>query len=115
MAQFEAHVRERDGLAVIDLSGEINVAAEAGLDRAYAGSGAGPILLNFTDVEYMNSTGIALIVGVLARARRERRQVLAFGLSDHYREIFQITRLSDFMPMFESEGSALAGMSAPTS
>ena len=57
----------------------------------------------------INSTGIALIVGVLAEARNDKRKVIACGLSGHYREIFQVTRLSDFMPIFADEQEALAG------
>ena len=50
--------------------------------------------------DYINSTGIALIVSVLAQARAQRRKVVASGLSEHYREIFDITRLSDFIELF---------------
>jgi anti-anti-sigma factor len=67
------------------------------------------VILNFTDVDYINSTGIAVIVGLLARARSDGRPLKAFGLSDHYREIFQITRLADFMPIFDDQPAALAG------
>jgi anti-sigma B factor antagonist len=66
------------------------------------------ILLNFSDVDYINSTGIALIVGLLARARKSKRKLLACGLSQHYVEIFQITRLVDFMNVFADEASALS-------
>ena len=55
------------------------------------------MVLDFTEVEYINSTGIAVIVGVLAKARAGGQEVSALGLSDHYREVFRITRLSDFM------------------
>ena len=65
------------------------------------------MLLNFEAVEYINSTGIALIVGLLARGRAEARNIVAFGLDDHYREIFTITRLSDFMTLFPDEDSAV--------
>ena len=57
------------------------------------------LLLNFGDVDYINSTGIALIVGVLAQARKAHIALVTFGLSPHYQEIFRITRLSDFMGM----------------
>ena len=103
---FEAHARRRDGLAVVDLTGDIDRSAEAAMDAAYVEATAGvdaPVLLNFTDVDYINSTGIAVIVGLLARARKEHRQVIACGLSDHYKEIFSITRLSDFMAVMDSE------------
>jgi anti-anti-sigma factor len=106
-----ASVHERDGTAVIELSGEIDRSAEAAVEAAYAeaaGHGPGPMLLDFSATDYINSTGIALIVGVLAKARAEGREVKACGLSDHYREIFEITRLADFMTIFPDEASALA-------
>jgi anti-anti-sigma factor len=106
-----ASVHERDGTAVIELSGEIDRSAEAAVESAYAeaaGLGSGPMLLDFSATDYINSTGIALIVGVLAKARAEGRALKACGLSDHYREIFEITRLADFMTIFPDEASALA-------
>jgi anti-anti-sigma factor len=107
---FEAQVRTQPGAATIDLHGEINAFAEADLNAAYTeAENLSPtrIILNFSDVSYINSTGIALIVGILARARKSRRQMVVFGLSDHYVEIFQITRLADFMTIYPDEASAL--------
>lgn len=99
-AAFSAETSMDGGTAVIDLRGEINSQAAAAFDAAYsevARFGAQSILLNFAEVDYINSTGIALIVGLLARARAAHLPIAAAGLSDHYREIFTITRLSDFM------------------
>ena len=100
---LEATVREgaagETGLE-IELRGEIDAGAEATLQKAYTQASVRDprrILLDFAEVEYINSTGIALIVGLLARARKERREIVARGLSAHYREIFEITRLADFM------------------
>ena len=107
---FEASVRHQPDARVIDLHGEINATAEAALNAAYTQAESfNPlaIALNFGDVSYINSTGIALIVGLLARARKARRQLIVFGLSPHYQEIFQITRLADFMSIFQEEASAL--------
>ncbi len=67
---FAARLRQMPGLAVIDLSGEINAFADQELDVVYTeaeGTGSKAILLNFGNVTYINSTGIALIVGLLAR------------------------------------------------
>lgn len=108
---FDVNVRQQPRAAIIDLHGEINAGAEARLNTAYEQADRGDpevILLNFGHVVYMNSTGIALIVGLLARARKTKRQIIACGLSDHYREIFEITRLSDFMHVFNDETSALS-------
>ena len=115
--EFEATVRTESGVAVIDLRGELNADAEEALNAAYAearGNDPPSVLLNFRDVEYINSTGIALIVGILAQARKAHHSISASGLSDHYREIFQITRLVDFMNIFPDEKTALAEKPAPT-
>lgn len=112
---FEARTRYQTDpqpvAAIIDLRGEINAGAEGRLNAAYTEAEAHnppTIVLNFDDVSYINSTGIALIVGLLARARKAKRRLLVFGLSPHYQEIFQITRLADFMTVFQDEASALA-------
>lgn len=109
---FAASVRHQPDAGIIDLRGEINAAAEASLSAAYTeAEGRNPptIVLNFGAVSYINSTGIALIVGLLARARKAKRRLLVFGLSPHYQEIFQITRLADFMTVYQDESSALSG------
>jgi anti-sigma B factor antagonist len=103
-------VRLEPDVAVLDLMGEINGFAEEALNTAYAEADAKDtktILLNFEGVDYINSTGIALIVGLLAKARVSKRRLVAYGLSDHYVEIFEITRLSDFMSVFPDEQSAV--------
>lgn len=113
--QFEATVRGRAELAIIDLHGEMDGFAEEALNAAFAEATAnGPpaVLLNFSDVDYINSTGIALVVGLLAQARKDRRRLLTCGLSEHYQEIFRITRLADFMRMVPDESAALSEIQA---
>src|SRR5215212_11835762 len=108
---LEATVRQEPGVAVIDLTGEINGFVEEALGVAYTEAEAKDpeaILLNFEGVDYINSTGIALIVSLLARARASKRRLLVYCLSDHYVEIFNITRLSDFLSVFPDEESALS-------
>ena len=109
MRELEVSVRDRDGVAIIDLAGDISSSAEAALDVAYreAAHGRTAVVLNFARTDYINSTGIALIVGLLARARTTGIGVRAFGLSEHYRSIFEITRLADFMTITEDEDGAV--------
>ena len=85
----------------VRLTGTIDRGAEEQLDAAYAQAAGGELTLDFTGVDYVNSTGIALIVGLLARARADGVRVRARGLTDHYREIFEITRLADFMEIVD--------------
>jgi anti-anti-sigma factor len=109
---FEAQVRHHQPrVAVVELHGEINAFAEQALTAAYAQAeveSPDTILLSFSDVDYINSTGIALIVSLLGKARTAHRRLLACGLSQHYVEIFNITRLADFMSVFPDEPTALA-------
>jgi anti-anti-sigma factor len=107
----EATVHAVADAAVIELTGEVDGGAAGVLTAAYeqavAEGSAHTVVLDFARVGYINSTGIALIVSVLAQARAQRRKVVASGLSEHYREIFDITRLSDFIEVFGDLDAAL--------
>ncbi len=103
-AELEARVRDEGGTAVIELTGDIDREAEAALDAAYSQvEQAESVVLDFAGVSYINSTGIAVIVGLLARARANRQTLGARGLTEHYRQIFEITRLADFMTILDEE------------
>jgi anti-anti-sigma factor len=102
-------VRQRDGVAVIDVMGDVDARAAASLEAAWTEALAdhpSAVALNFTHTGYINSTGIALIVGLLAAARAQRMPIRAFGLTPHYLEIFEITRLSDFLAISPDEDAA---------
>ena len=64
--------------------------------------------MNFSDLEYMNSSGIGLLVTLLIRVNRQKQRLLAYGLSDHYRQIFDLTRLDEAIGIFNGESDALA-------
>lgn len=100
---FSTQVTSSHRGTVIRLHGTVNRDAQDGLEAAYveASQTEGEIVLDFDRVEYINSTGIAVIVSVLARARAEGREIGAVGLTSHYLEVFRITRLSDFMHIYE--------------
>ena len=105
-------IRRRDGVAVIDLVGDVNRGAEEAMDAAWQQAVAeqpSAVVLNFEGAGYINSTGIAVIVGMLARARAAGIEMRAYGLTPHYREIFEITRLADFLAINPDEDSAVRG------
>jgi anti-sigma B factor antagonist len=97
--------------SIIDIEGEVSAFAEKVLMDAYAEVSTPTtrtIILNFTKLEYMNSSGIGLIVTLLIRVNRQKQRLLAYGLSEHYRHIFEITRLNDAIKIYSSEEEALA-------
>jgi anti-anti-sigma factor len=105
---FNAEVTEVPEEVRVRLHGDLNARADAPMADAYtevAATGSHRISLDFGEVGYINSTGIALVVRLLADARRDGRSVKAIGLTPHYREIFRITRLSDFMDIVEGDAA----------
>ena len=112
---LEAKVSGDAERARIALRGRIDREGDTALADASsraAALGAPVVELDFSAVDYINSTGIALIVRLLAEARRDRREVKARGLSEHYREIFRITRLSDFVTLEDDEAVVASPVSA---
>jgi anti-sigma B factor antagonist len=103
--------RVGDSVAVVDIKGDVTAACEPVLMTAYetAGATTSRLVLNFGGLEYMNSGGIGMLVTLLVRANRQRQQLAAYGLSTHYREIFELTRLDEAISIYETEEAALAG------
>jgi anti-sigma B factor antagonist len=110
-ANTEMTVRPVDTQAsVIEIHGELNREAEPALMHAYnqaTEDGRRVVILDFSPLDYMNSSGIGLLVTLLIRTNRQKQQLLAIGLSDHYRRIFELTRLNEAIKIFDSETDAL--------
>jgi anti-sigma B factor antagonist len=105
------HVRHiTPTVSVIDIQGDITAGAENALMDAYT-QASGPttrvIVLNFSGLQYMNSSGIGLLVTLLIRINRQKQRLLAFGLTEHYKHIFELTRLNEAIAIYETEGAAL--------
>ncbi len=101
--------------SIIDIQGEITAFAEQALMDAYAQANIATtrfFILNLSGLEYMNSSGIGLLVTLLIRIKRQKQHLLVYGLSDHYQHIFQLTRLNEAIGMYDSEAVALAAASA---
>jgi len=99
--------------SVIDIQGDVSAFAEPVLMQAYAQASTPTtraIILNFTELAYMNSSGIGLLVTLVIRANRQEQHVLAYGLSDHYRRIFALTRIDDVISIYPTETAALAAV-----
>jgi anti-sigma B factor antagonist len=115
-AQVTMDVRRvNDDASVIDVQGELTAFAEEVLMDAYNQASDGKvraIILNFEGLEYMNSSGIGLLVTLLIRVNREKQRLLTYGLSEHYRSIFQITRLDDAIGIHDSEEEAIEAANA---
>jgi anti-anti-sigma factor len=107
-----AEVRSLEpGVTAIAIQGDVTAASENALMDAYndaTRAGARSIVLDFGGLDYMNSGGIGLLVTLLVRVQRQGQRLLATGLSEHYREIFSLTRLDEAIELHDNAADALA-------
>ena len=103
---------DRSGSApILRIEGDVTSASEADLMAAYASiadGGTKLVLLDFSRLAYMNSGGIGLLVTLLVRAQRGGVRLVATGLSEHYRQIFELTRLDEAIAIHDDEATAVA-------
>lgn len=101
-------------VSVIDIGGSVTRASDAALTAAWheaSGERTRAVLLNFSDLEYMNSSGIGLLVTLLVRAQRSNQHLYAYGLTAHYQDIFALTRLNEAIHIYPDEAAAVAAAS----
>jgi anti-sigma B factor antagonist len=107
--------KEHPDASIIEIQGEINAFAENALMDAYTQAstqGTRVIILDFNKLDYMNSSGIGLLVTLLIRVRRQNQRLLACGLNEHYRQIFELTRLNEAIVIYPSVAEALKAVQA---
>ena len=97
--------------AILRIAGDITSGSDADLMAAYGlatANGASAVILDFSKLEYMNSGGIGLLVTLLVRAQRGGGRLVATGLSEHYRQIFSLTRLDEAIVIYDDDAAAMA-------
>jgi len=103
---------DQDGAAsVLRIEGDVTSASETDLMAAYGlavANGATAVVLDFSRLAYMNSGGIGLLVTLLVRAQRAGGRLVATGLSEHYRQIFELTRLDEAIEITDDLSQAVA-------
>jgi anti-sigma B factor antagonist len=68
------------------------------------------ILLDFTGVDYINSSGIALVIQLLIEASHAGQAVSAFGLSAHFTKVFTMVGITKYAHLFPNQTEALAAL-----
>ena len=110
-----ANAEGKTSMSIIDIQGDVSTQTENVLVDAFtraSSSSTRVIAMNFAQLDYMNSSGIGLLVTMLIRAQRQQQRLVAFGLSEHYRQIFELTRLNEAIALYANEAEAIAAESA---
>jgi anti-sigma B factor antagonist len=68
------------------------------------------VLLDFTKVDYINSSGIALVIQVLIEASTSGQKVNTFGLSAHFTKVFTMVGITKYAGIFPNQADALAAL-----
>ena len=102
----------KEGIAILDVRGQITGSAEDMFSTAYgtAGSEAGTIILNLSGVQSIDSQGAGLLIALLARVNKRKQRLVAYGLNDHCRRAFQLTHLDQAVGIYEDEAKVLDSM-----
>lgn len=111
--EIQVSVWTEGSATVIDLVGDVTTFAEEAINQAYQGAsseGATNIIFNFRENDYINSAGIAILIGVVTEARKRDQKLLMTGLSAHFQKIFRMVGLTQYADLFPTVKDALASV-----
>ena len=100
-------------VAVLSFSGDISSASKDAILGAYQSlnGAAGKVLLNFSGVEYINSSGIAIIIELLLEAQKNgSRSIGLFGLTPHFQKVFTMVGITKYAVLYPDEKASLAAL-----
>lgn len=100
--EFTVASSQEAGIGVITLSGNIYGSVEQGLVGAYEGferANIRSLRIHFSGHYIVTSAGIAVLITIAARERKKKRTITVTGLTPHYRKIFEMIGLSDYVEM----------------
>ena len=105
-------VEQNGDLAVMRFEGDITSHSEDAVLGQYKALPAGTtkILLDFTKVPYLNSSGIALVIQLMMAASKVPQKVLCFGLTPHFVKVFTMLGLAKYTTLHADEASARAAV-----
>jgi anti-anti-sigma factor len=110
----EVSTRLKGDVSMIDIRGEVTALSGAPIEQAYQGvsaAGAKKILLVFSTECYINSGGIAVLIGILAECKKKGQLVRMTGLTPHFQKVFAMVGLTRYAAIDPSEDDAVARFS----
>jgi anti-anti-sigma factor len=111
ISQRTATAASGDNIAILSFTGDIASTSKDSIMEAYHGLDAGivNVLLDFTGVDYINSSGIAIIIQMLLEAHTAgHRRIGIFGLTPHFTKVFNMVGVAKYATISPDEATALA-------
>jgi anti-anti-sigma factor len=107
---IEISLSNKNDVSIIHISGDVTVNTGEAIEDAYqkvSSDGAKKILLYFDKESYINSGGIAILIGIVSESRTKDQKIRTTGLSEHFQKIFHMVGLTKYTEIFPTEDSAL--------
>jgi anti-sigma B factor antagonist len=109
-AQTRVKVEHSGSLAILRFEGDVTSASKEAVLGTYEklGPEAKEILLDFSKVQYLSSSGIALVIQLLIEANKSAQTVQTFGLTPHFQKVFTMLGLTKYTSLHPNETAAKA-------
>ena len=112
---IEVTTSQKDDIAIINIKGDVTADTGGAIEDAYKNapvSESKKILLYFDKDSYINSGGIAFLIGIASEARKKEQKICATGLSEHFEKIFHMVGLTRCVELFKSEDEAVSNFNS---
>src|SRR6516164_6782988 len=104
-------MRDVDGVTIVDIKGRIVLGEESAAIRALVadlvGKGQRKILLNFVDVNYIDSSGLGNLVSSLVRVRMYDGELKLLNLTKRVHDVMKVTKLNTVFEIMDDEAVAV--------
>ena len=109
-------VEKKGNVACIDIQGDLTAFSEPFLNDAYTKAcdcDTNRILFTFDPNAYINSGGIAILIQIIAEAKKRDQQIGITGISDHFKKIFNLVGITKFATIYSTAEEGLKGLTGP--
>ena len=108
---MEITTNESGNVTVLSLNGRLDLASGAGLKeqvKAYMSEQKCSIHMNLKDVDFINSSGLGVLVSIMKEIRMQKGRLTLSNLASYVQEIFEITQLSHIFEIYDTEEEAVS-------
>jgi anti-sigma B factor antagonist len=102
-------LRKSADACIVDIAGDVDLRGSPALRKLlFEALAQGPkVVINLSEIRYMDSSGIAVMIEALKNSQKQNRQFAMFGMNARVREVFKLTRVLPLFQVFETEAEAL--------
>ncbi len=107
---IQVSISQKDDVSILQIKGDVTAITGESIEEAYqkiTTAGAKKLLFYFDQDGYINSGGIAILIGITSESRKNEQKIRMTGLSSHFQKIFNMVGLTKYTDIFPTEELAL--------